>query len=159
MDVEQMSRLKDIEKKYWEAYVRTLPMEMIGPIVRAEYAGSPEISAGLLNLYLEGKKSAGSSVLEDFLSVGDPVPQVGDYWILLKGGGEPGCILRTDKIILHKFNDVPVEVAVAEGEGDLSLNYWRRVHSQLWEPQIANWGLAKMEDATVLTEFFSLVHR
>lgn len=153
--------LKKTEQIYWESYIQTLP-ESARPIsanVTASYAGNAEITDALLLLYLEGKKTAGSSLLEDFQSAGDPLPRVGNHWIYLNSRNEPCCILRTDRIVTHKFKDVPPEIASAEGEGDGSLEDWRRIHSELYAPFLKQWGIQDLNEATVITEFFSIVYR
>ncbi len=156
-----MQHLKQPELKFWQEYLNSLDNSMrpINPTVSAGYAGSPEITDELLALYLSGKKNAGSSILEDFLSCGDPVPKVGDYWIFLDSKANPRIILLTEKVVLHKFYDVPKEIAIAEGEGDLSIEYWREVHADLYQPQLENWGVKNLDEATVITEFFSIVYR
>jgi uncharacterized protein YhfF len=156
-----MKTLKPLEERYWRKYLSTVAPEKIpeAPRVEARYAGNKLITDGLLDLYLIGKKTAGSSIAEDFQSAGDPLPKVGSYWILLKSNDEPGCILKTDRIEFHKFKDVPPAIAIAEGEGDLSLEYWRRVHEELYRPHLSGWGLSEINEATVLTEFFTLVYR
>ena len=60
---------------------------------------------------------------------------------------------------IHKFNEVPVEIAVAEGEGDLTLEYWRKVHGELYVPYLKTWSLKNISEATVITEFFEIVYR
>jgi len=60
---------------------------------------------------------------------------------------------------MNKFKDVPFEIALAEGEGDLSLDYWRRVHTEIYLPHLAGWGISSLDDATVITEFFKIVNR
>ncbi|NUO60609.1 MAG: ASCH domain-containing protein [Hamadaea sp.] len=154
-----MRRLSEAQAAFWQAYLETLPPEgrPADPFVEASFAGPRESTDELLGLYLTGRKTAGSSIEEDFLAAGDPLPRVGNFWILLTSREEPGCLLRTEKIVVHKFYDVPPEVALAEGEGDLSLDHWRRVHRELYEPHLAEWGLASIADATVVTEYFTLV--
>lgn len=125
----------------------------------AGYAGNQEITDELLALYFASKKTAGSSILEDYLTAGDPPPQVGNYWIYLNSHDQPSCILRTEKVVIHKFKDVPIEIAIAEGEGDLSLDYWRRIHSEIYSSHLPKWGLNDIADATVVTEYFSIVYR
>jgi uncharacterized protein YhfF len=156
-----MKPLKPIEQKYWQNYLDSLTPEERPqqPHVEAGFAGSPSLTDDLLQLYLAGKKTAGSSIAEDFMTTGDPLPEVGNYWIYLDSKGEPRCILRTEKVVFHKFKDVPVEIAIAEGEGDLSLEYWRRVHSELYTPHLSSWGISKMDDATVVTEYFEIVYK
>lgn len=156
-----MKQLKPIELKFWQEYVNSLE-EAKRPqqaSVMASYAGSPEITDELLELYLSGKKWAGSSILEDFISSGDPIPKIDDYWIYLDSKSIPRIILRTEETVLNKFYNVPESIAIAEGEGDLSLEYWREAHSRFYLPQIKSWGLQSLEDATVITEFFSIVYR
>ena len=153
--------LNPVEQSYWESYLRTLP-EGERPndaVVSAGYAGNPELTDELLALYFAGKKTAGSSLLEDFQSAGDSLPQVGNHWIYLNRRGEPCCILKTERIVMHKFKDVPPEIAAAEGEGDGSLEYWRRVHREIYTPFLAKWGVHELNEATVITEFFRIVYR
>jgi uncharacterized protein YhfF len=156
-----MNSLKPKEQAYWEDYLLTLSDDQrpTNAFISAGYAGTPEITDSLLGLYLSGRKIAGSSIVEDFLSAGDSLPQVGNYWIYLNGLGEPSCILRTEKVVLHKFKDVSVEIAIAEGEGDLTLEYWKNVHSDLYSPFLRSWGIREINEATVITEFFKIVHK
>ncbi len=153
-------KLRPNEKRYWEAYVKTLSRDARpkSPNVVAEFAGSREITDDLIALYLSGKKTAGSSIEEDFISAGDDPPKIGNFWIVLNSTETPSCILKTEKIVRHKFRDVPVGIAMAEGEGDLTLEYWRRVHKEFYSPYLKKWGLESIEDATVITEFFTLVY-
>lgn len=155
------AQLKTNEKQYWQTYLDQLQpsADLEEPIVTAGYAGSPEISDRLLMLYLDGTKTAGSSLLEDFVATNDETPRVGNHWICLASGGEPRCILRTIRVETHNFRDVPEEIAVAEGEGDLSVEYWKRVHAERYAPHLQEWGLLKIGDATVVTEFFQVVFR
>lgn len=59
----------------------------------------------------------------------------------------------------HCFRDVPERIAVAEGEGDLSLDYWRKSHAAHYSPHLEEWGIVDLEGATVVTEHFTLVFR
>lgn len=146
-------------ERYWQAYLATLnPAQGQPPAVIASSPGSPEITDELIDLYLTGKKTAGSGIVEDYESAGDPLTKVGDHWIALSAIGEPRCILRTERVEKHAFMDVPEYVAVAEGEGDLSLDYWRRVHAAHYAPDLHEWGLVSIEQATIVTEFFTLVY-
>lgn len=156
-----MTHLKRCEEEYWLRYVSTRPLDEISQSVNvtASYSGNREMTDALLALYLMGKKHAGSSIVEDFLTAGDPLPKVGNYWIHLNSKDEPKCILKTVRIAINKFKDVPEEIAIAEGEGDLSLEYWRRVHAKHYGPHLTAWGIASIDEATVITEFFELVFR
>lgn len=156
-----MTSLKSVEQAYWESYLRSIPEQdrPIHPRVIAGHAGNAQITDELLQLYFEGKKWAGSSLVEDFESAGDPLPAVGDYWIVLDSQSQPRCILRTDRVVISKFKDLPEEIAIAEGEGDLSVEYWKRVHGQMYLPHLEKWGVKDLNEARVITEFFTLVYQ
>lgn len=156
-----MRCLSDVQLSFWQAYLETLSPESrpADPFVEASFAGTRASTDELLDAYLKGRKTAGSSIKEDFLAAGDPLPRVGNFWILLNSRDEPGCLLRTERIVVHKFYDVPPEIALAEGEGDLSLDHWRRVHQAAYEPHLPEWGLASIADATVITEYFALLFK
>lgn len=150
-----------ITELYWHQYLEHLlttdaPLP-VGNVV-ADFPGTPDIADALIDLYLTGRKSAGSGLVEDYESAGDPLPQPGDHWIAQGGSGQPRCILRTERVEIHRFLDVPERIALAEGEGDLSLSSWRSAHAAHFVPHLPKWGLAKIEDATVVTEFFTLVY-
>lgn len=156
-----MNSLKPHEQLYLESYLKSLPETAIpkNAFVYAGYAGTPDITDELLELYLAGKKSAGSSLVEGFLATGDSLPEIGHYWIYLNSSGKPSCILQTRKIEIYKFKDIPVEVAIAEGEGDLTLAYWRKVHSELYFPYLESWGIKDIDEATVIVEFYDIVFK
>ena len=155
-----MKPLNEKEKLYWNAYLKTDPPgRPLVPRITASYAGNRRTTDSLLQLYLSGKKIAGSSLVQDFISSGESLPQVGDFWILLDSNSMPRCILKTERSEMHKFKDVTVEIAVAEGEGDLSIDFWKKTHKKFYDPFLKTWGVTDIEDAAVVTEFFKLVHR
>lgn len=128
----------------------------MAPHVEVAYAGTAEITDQLADLYLQKKKWAGSGLVEDYQSVGDPLPKVGNYWMLLRSNGEVACLLKTERIVFNKFKDVPEEIAIAEGEDDLSLKSWRDIHEKFFSPNLEKWGVKDINEATVITEFFKL---
>ena len=153
-------KLKDTERQYWKDYLTALPENKrpVRPRVEASYACDKDATDELLQLYLSGKKYAGSSIAEDYISQGEPLPQTGNFWIFLNSKDEPSLILRTERIVMNKFKDVPVEIAQAEGEGDLSLEHWKKVHKKIYTPSLQKWGVKTIDDATVVTEFFRVVY-
>ncbi|MBI5595310.1 MAG: ASCH domain-containing protein [Elusimicrobia bacterium] len=147
-------------RAFWNAYLSRLPPSRRPkkPFVEASYAGNRHCTDHLIALYLEGKKTAGSSLVRDFISNGDPLPNAGNYWIVLDSAGRPRILARTVRTERHPFKDVPKSVALAEGEGDRSLRHWRRVHRKAYAPFLKRWGIADIDEAEVITEHFKLVH-
>ncbi len=96
------------------------------------FGNSPEMADELLELVLQGKKTATASALADY-GPDDFLPAVdGRYEILLDGKGRPRVAIQTSKVYIAKFDKVTEDHAFKEGEGDRSLAHWRRVHEQFF---------------------------
>lgn len=153
--------MKPLERAFWNEYLAGIKpaRRPRRPVVGAAFAGNRRTTDGLLALYLAGKKSAGSGLVKDYLTAGDPLPKVGDYWIALDSRNRPRCLLKTVRVEMNIFKSLPKRIAVAEGEGDLSIAHWKRVHKKFYSPFLTKWGIENIEDAEVITEHFKLVHR
>ncbi|MGK0271265.1 MAG: hypothetical protein ACI88H_001922 [Cocleimonas sp.] len=77
--------------------------------------------------------------------------------LVLDGKSKPKLIVKTVKTETHQFKNVPEYVAIAEGEGDSSLEYWRKVHIEFFSPCLASWNIENIDEAHVITEFFEVV--
>lgn len=150
--------LTKTEQIYWDNYLRSSSQENMADafFVEAFPAGNFETTDKLIALYKQGKKTAGSSAVEDYDLTGDPLPQVGNFWIVLDGQKSPAILLKTVRTEVHLFNDVPLSVAIAEGEADLSLESWREIHSRFFGPFLKNWAVADVSELHILTEHFEL---
>ena len=105
------------------------------PVERPEawaFGATPAQADELLALVLEGTKTATASSLWDYEAAGDPLPQVGEVAIVLDGSGRSRAVLETTDVQVVPFDQVGPAHAHAEGEGDRSLEYWRRVHEAFW---------------------------
>ena len=49
--------------------------------------------------------------------------------------------------------------AIAEGEGDLSLKYWRMAHLEFFKPFLKGLGINDINKEKVVTEFFEVVYK
>ena len=58
----------------------------------------------------------------------EKIPEVGDLSVITYGNGLPGCIIETKEIRIKPFKEITGDEARLEGEGDLSLDYWRKAH-------------------------------
>lgn len=147
------------ELEYWNSYIETLEDKPSNPSVDAGIAGNEEIADELLNLYLSGKKIAGSGLVKDYEVANDPLPTVGNFWIILNSKNEPKCIVKTVRVEYYQFGQVPEEVAIAEGEGDFSLDYWRKAHVEFFTPFLKDWGITDLDKETLVTEFYEVVYK
>jgi len=107
--------------------------------LQAKYPNAPAWSIGdsvelanqLADLVVKGKKTASCGSLAAYQSEDTP-PKVGSYHIILNGQQEPVCVIRITSLRLVKFCDVDDTFARKEGEGDLSLEYWRKEHQRFF---------------------------
>lgn len=91
------------------------------------FGDSPAMADELAELVRQGRKRATCCSLVAWLAESAP-PTVGSYHIILNGQQQPVCVIRVISQRLVKFSDVTAEFASKEGEGDLSLEYWRSEH-------------------------------
>lgn len=120
--------------KMWADYLanRGISEEQAPHQVAESFGDNPALADELLNEILHGTKRATSSLASEYVYYNERVPQPDDNCIICDGAGEPRAILRIISVDRGTFFDVDPEFAAAEGEGDLSLAYWRREHEKFW---------------------------
>lgn len=112
----------------------------------------------LAALVLRGIKTATASAYPLYALDGEALPAVGEYSVILNSRDEAVCIIRTTKVFTLPFCEVGAEQAYKEGEGDRSLEYWRRVHREFFAECMSEAGLEFSEDMPVVCEEFELVY-
>lgn len=111
----------------------------------------------LAALVLEGKKTATSSAYDLYEADGEKLPEVGEYSIILDSNDNAICVIRTVSVKVAKFCDVDCEFAKKEGEGDRSLEYWKKVHEDFFRGELSEIGKSFDTEMTVVLEEFEVV--
>jgi uncharacterized protein YhfF len=93
----------------------------------AWFGDDPDQATQLAELVRQGAKRATAGLLWRWQEQGGP-PQPGDRQIVIDWQGEPRAVIEMTDVRTLPFNEVDAEFAREEGEGDLSLDYWRQVH-------------------------------
>ena len=140
-------------EQMWRAFAAARGVEGARYDVWA-FGGDPD---GLARLALDGGKTATSSARPLYALGDDPLPEAGEYSVILDGRGEAVCVIRTERVTVLPYRDVGGEHARREGEGDLSLAYWRRVHEAFFTEALAQAGLRFTPDMPVVCEEFRRV--
>jgi uncharacterized protein YhfF len=83
------------------------------------------------------------------------LPKEGDLSVVLDGNGDPLCVIRTTRVEVRRFGDVDEGYAWTEGEGDRSLDHWRRAHIDFF----ASEGTMVDEDTQLVLDRFELLWR
>ena len=120
------------------------------------FGGDPDKLAELVK---SGVKTATCSAYELYEVEDEPIPEEGEYSIILDGAGEAVCIIRTEKVYVTEFRNVTAGHAFKEGEGDRSLEYWREVHRDFFTDELNSYGLGFSEDMLIVCEEFGVVYR
>lgn len=103
--------------------------------LQMKYPGSQAWSIGdnadmaneLADLVMKGIKTASCGSLASYQTE-ESAPKIGSFNIILNGFGSPVCVIRIVSMRLVRFCEVTEDFAKKEGEGDLSLDYWRKEH-------------------------------
>ena len=113
----------------------------------------------LADLVLQGIKTATCSAYDLYLINNEPLPREGDYSIILNSNEEAVCIIKTLKVYVTAFNQVSDEHAYKEGEGDRSLEYWRKVHVKFLTNELASVHKTFNENTKVVCEEFEVIYK
>jgi uncharacterized protein YhfF len=89
------------------------------------FGDSPELADEMLELVLGGKKTATCWAASE----GDKGAAAGKRWIVKDGQGRASAILETVELTRRRFGEVDAAFAHDEGEGNRSLDDWRREHT------------------------------
>lgn len=112
----------------------------------------------LANLVLRGIKTGTSSAYPLYELGNEPLPQKGEYSVILNSKDEAVCVIKTVNVEMLSFKEVGEMHAYKEGEGDRSLKYWRQVHKKFFETCMTEAGLMFDEDMLVVYEEFEVVY-
>ena len=147
---------------YWYAFLASLPADSkyFGKTYVVEgFGDDPKLADELGQLAASGKKTATCSALWEWEAEKKPIPQPGWISIVLDGKDQPICIIETTEVLACRFNAVDEEFAQAEGEGDLSLEYWREAHTKFFSRMLPKIGKEFSEDMPLVCGRFKLIYK
>ena len=153
---------EELIKTYWQKFLSTLPQDSLyrtKPFSEGGYGDSPELMDELIQLVQEGKKTATCGSLWEWEAEGKPLPEIGNLWVELDGSGKPVCITETVEVTIRKYNEVDAEFAHDEGEGDLSLEYWRKAHRNYFSRVLRKIGKEFSEEMPLVCERFRVIYK
>lgn len=113
----------------------------------------------LAELVKQGIKTGTASAYPLYEIEGEPLPEASGYSVILNSKEEAVCIIENTKVYVVPFCEVIAEHAYKEGEGDRSLEYWRKVHEVFFTGCMAEAGLTFDENMKVVCEEFRVVYK
>ena len=142
---------------FWARYLAASdePGEVRWSVVE-RFGDTPAMADQLLALVVDGPKRATAGALADYESDDEPLPAVGDRWIVLDGRGTPRAVLETTEVRVGPLSSVDEAFAWDEGEGDRTRADWLRGHTAYFERRYRELGLRFDDDIAVVFERFDL---
>jgi uncharacterized protein YhfF len=90
---------------------------------RFSFGDSPHLADELLALVLSGRKTATCWSVQEGKQTA-----VGKRMVVCDGSGRPRAVVETVSLEQRAFQEVDEAFARKEGEGDVTLEWWREVH-------------------------------
>lgn len=94
---------------------------------RWAFGDSEQRADALARLVLDGVKTATCCNLDD-----EGIPQPGDIFVVVDGRNAPVCAIELTSVDISRYDQVDEAHALAEGEGDRTLAYWRQEHQRFF---------------------------
>ena len=143
---------------FWSAFLAETGRPRDVPLYDVfRFDDNPQDSDALLALVLDGRKRATASLEWHYDARGMRLPRAGDLSVVTDWNGTPRCVIETTAVAVQPFDEVDAAFAAAEGEGDLSLAYWRDVHWAFFGRLCAALGRERSLGMPVVCEHFRVV--
>jgi len=148
-------------ERYWQSYLDTLLDD--SPARQEDYeawsfGNGPEMADELGALVVSGRKTATCSALWEIEAEGESIARPGEKSVILDGTGDPLCIIETTEVEIRRYDEIDERFAAEEGEGDLSLEYWREAHWEFFSRTLPGIGRKPSFDMPLVCERFRAVH-
>ena len=104
----------------------------------------------LIKLVLAGQKKATTSIYDE-----NDLPIIDEETIICFNDGKPACIVKTIDYKIMKFKEMTEKFARLEGEGDLSLDYWRKSHESCFKSYNFNFN----DETLIVFEMFEVIKK
>ena len=143
----------------WRAFAATQTSDPAPRGCEAFFFGdSAALADELSALVLQGRKRATAASLWVHKAQGKLPPAPGALSIVTLFDGTPQCVVETVTVDIRPFHQVDAAFAAAEGEGDGSLDFWRRAHQAFFGRELAALGRAFAPDMPVVCERFRVLY-
>lgn len=108
-------------------------------------------------LVISDKKKATSHSLLGLQYRNEKLPKIGDFTIVTDWAGKAQCIIKTTEVKLKPFFSIDAKYAKIEGEGDKSLDSWKKTHWEYYLRELEPFGRLPRESMIVVCEKFEKV--
>ena len=155
-----MSQTTRIES-FWQAYLSSRS-EQDRPGLEAydiwHFGDTEDVAAKCAHLVKARIKTATSGLVWEMEADGDRMPQPGDLAVVTDLSGEPHCVIEVTECVVKPFNEVDEQFAFDYGEGDRTLQGWRKDTWEYFAPICEKLGRQPGETMPLACQRFRLVY-
>ncbi|PWL39679.1 RNA-binding protein [Flagellimonas aquimarina] len=87
----------------------------------------------------------------------EELPKIGDFTVVTDWSGKAKCIIRTTSVKLVPYFAVHSEHARLEGEGDKSIEHWKKTHWDYYTRELSEFNRTPLESMIVVFERFEKI--
>lgn len=152
VETEGVNQMNQIEA-YWQHFCELEGMQNIRYKEAFQFGEKADWLAGLV---VDGTKTATCSSYPLYELEGENLPEIGDYQIVLNSQDKPVAIIQSYSIEIYPFKKVPVDFALAEGEG--TYEAWKEAHVAFFSRELSIQGLEFTEEMLTVCDCFKKVY-
>jgi uncharacterized protein YhfF len=118
---------------------------------------TPDLADYCFDLVVTGKKTATSSLYRAYEKRED-ISKVGEKSIVTNFKGNRKCLIELIEVKIRKYSDIDEQYAALEGEGDLTLTYWKKTHREFFKA--SDFGktiINNLENELLVCEIFKVL--
>jgi uncharacterized protein YhfF len=124
-----MEKIEDVWNKYLAKYDLPKSTPFAGECV---FGADEEESELLTSQVLSGEKQANCVALESYQIDMEPLPSVGNRYVVTSWDGNALCVIETLKVTILPFMEITWEMAQKEGVAE-SMSLWEEAHTEFFE--------------------------
>ncbi len=144
----------------WKDFIKENPNNKIKETPASFYFCDNEKDANeCAELVVKGIKQATATSLWWFKKNNESLPKIGNQYIVTDWNGNAKAIIETIELAPLPYNRITPEFAKTEGEGDKTLEYWKRVHKSYYIREMEPYGEKFEENMIIICEYFKLVYK
>jgi len=146
-------------KNMWQEFLNQQEEDSSHEVPQAiHFCDNEEDANTCAKLVKKGVKKGTSHSLLGLQYRNEKLPKIGDYKVVTDWEGNAQCIVRTTKVQLKPFFSINQEFAAIEGEGDKSLDYWKKTHWDYYTRELEEFERLPRESMIVVCEEFEKIY-
>ena len=146
-------------EQFWAEFLGENPqIEPATPYQVWYFSNNSQSARDLAGLVMSGKKIATASLKAVNEIEPEKAPIDDGYSVVTTFEGEPLCVIQTTEIRHIPFNEVDAGFAFDEGEGDQTLDDWRKAHRSYFSREAPQYGLTFTETSVICCERFRMLY-